>query len=331
MNNIDRNNGLDVLKFFLCFLIICIHVPFPGKLGTFVVIFSRIAVPIFFMISGYFYENTSSVERLKRQIYKIVKLCLSSSFVYCILYLLNNDFDAVIELFRNIKVFDILLFNVNPFKDIFWYLNAILYVIIIEYLLLKIHKIELIKKYDCIFCCLLIGNLVFGVYSKNIFARTFEIFITRNFLFCGIPFFIIGKLIRRMTIKFYSIQKCIILCLLLYIVSFVECLFSKGNGDIYLSTIFLSITIFVIFLQFSFKNNKILDLFEYVGNKLSTTIYIIHPLLITFLNMIIPFENKYIRLVVPFIIFIGSILFSYVIINFKRVFYVINKIKGVIV
>lgn len=49
-----RNNSIDNLKAICTFLIICIHVPFPGEIGAYFITLTRIAVPIFFMITGFF-------------------------------------------------------------------------------------------------------------------------------------------------------------------------------------------------------------------------------------------------------------------------------------
>ena len=55
----NRNNNLDILKTICAFLVICIHIPFPGSVGAIITPLARIAVPIFFMITGYFYNRTS--------------------------------------------------------------------------------------------------------------------------------------------------------------------------------------------------------------------------------------------------------------------------------
>lgn len=54
----NRKVGLDFLKFICSFMIICIHIPFPEPLGTIFTPITRIAVPIFFMITDYFYSLT---------------------------------------------------------------------------------------------------------------------------------------------------------------------------------------------------------------------------------------------------------------------------------
>ena len=54
MKTILRADNFDILKSICAFLVICIHVPFPGAFGECVTTAARIAVPVFFMITGYF-------------------------------------------------------------------------------------------------------------------------------------------------------------------------------------------------------------------------------------------------------------------------------------
>ncbi len=53
----NRVEGLDSLKAICAFMVVCIHAPFPGKAGEYIVMLSAIAVPIFFMITGYFWHG----------------------------------------------------------------------------------------------------------------------------------------------------------------------------------------------------------------------------------------------------------------------------------
>ena len=63
-----RNNSIDNLKAICTFLIVCIHVPFPGEIGAYFITLTRIAVPIFFMITGFFYlDIIFIVVQLSRQ------------------------------------------------------------------------------------------------------------------------------------------------------------------------------------------------------------------------------------------------------------------------
>ena len=74
INNLqNRQNNIDILKAICAFYIVCIHVPFPGIVGEYLTQLTRIAVPIFFMITGYFYADIVNKRGVIRQIKKIIK------------------------------------------------------------------------------------------------------------------------------------------------------------------------------------------------------------------------------------------------------------------
>ena len=45
-DNLERRaDNIDILKAILAFLIVCIHVPFPGEVGSYFTTLTRVAVP----------------------------------------------------------------------------------------------------------------------------------------------------------------------------------------------------------------------------------------------------------------------------------------------
>lgn len=55
-----RNTSIDFLRFICAFLVVCIHAPFPGVIGGCIKAVARIAVPIFFMSTGFFLVESGS-------------------------------------------------------------------------------------------------------------------------------------------------------------------------------------------------------------------------------------------------------------------------------
>lgn len=53
-----RNKGIDILRLICAFLVVCIHAHFPGIVGEYVKAIARVAVPIFFICTGYFLPAT---------------------------------------------------------------------------------------------------------------------------------------------------------------------------------------------------------------------------------------------------------------------------------
>lgn len=54
-----RNTSLDILKGVAALFVIWIHEQFPGVTGHLVNRIGAFAVPVFFMVSGYFGQNAS--------------------------------------------------------------------------------------------------------------------------------------------------------------------------------------------------------------------------------------------------------------------------------
>lgn len=50
--NLERRYQLDALKAICAFFVVCLHAPFPGVVGEYINVLSRMAVPIYFIITG---------------------------------------------------------------------------------------------------------------------------------------------------------------------------------------------------------------------------------------------------------------------------------------
>ena len=86
-----RNNSIDNLKAICTFLIISIHVPFPGEIGAYFITLTRIAVPIFFMITGFFYLDIIFYHKEVKQIKKILKQQLYFNKKKKLLFFFNKN------------------------------------------------------------------------------------------------------------------------------------------------------------------------------------------------------------------------------------------------
>ena len=60
-----RHDGLDFAKFLCSYMVISIHMSYFGK--SYIEPLSRFAVPLFFMITGYFY---SSIKQKTKSLHK---------------------------------------------------------------------------------------------------------------------------------------------------------------------------------------------------------------------------------------------------------------------
>lgn len=129
-----RNEFIDMMRIIGCIMVICIHsnplTKISGILNFAVCqIISRIAVPFFFVASGYFFaqklysKDNNRNEKIKKYILKQINVYLIFSLIYC----LFNIFIFKTIQFDSIK--SILLF-IREYLFIgyyhLWYLNALI-------------------------------------------------------------------------------------------------------------------------------------------------------------------------------------------------------------
>lgn len=319
----NRFSGLDVLKSILAFLVICIHIPFPGEIGVYFVSLTRVAVPMFFMISGFFYDNTVQKAKSAQQIKKIFHLIIVSNsifFLWKVLYVVlsgNSIVEWLKELFTIKNLFEFLFLNVSHINGHLWYLNAILYTLII---------MEIFRKRNIIRCLypmipILLGmDLVFGKYSLLVFGKEFNYILVRNFMFVGIPYFLIGMLLfkhKERLLGLFTTKKLMLLgCCFIVSTLLERCMLENWNlnatRDSYLSTTLLAVAIFLFFLKF-YTNRQLTNIeliMEKIGREKATYIYILHPIMITILNVVARkcnVQEKY-RIIAPIVVYICSVI-----------------------
>ena len=304
------------MKAICAFLIVCIHVPFPGKVGAYFTALTRIAVPIFFMITGYFYSDTVARHKEKRQIKKIFYLVVEANVLFFIWnttldVLRRNSIVTYIQtIFTGKNILKFLALNESPLAGHLWYLGAILYVLVIVSLA---DKLNCRKVLYCLTPVLLIADLVFGKYSLLIFHREFPYILVRNFLCVGIPFFCIGNLIREKRCSENWNKKVLqVLIVVFAITSLAERFVLVNAGlnatrDHYLSTTFLAICFFVYALKSNWRNERV----AVIGRKYSTWLYIIHPIFITGFAVItgkLGIKSIY-RCIAPIMVYCATLIF----------------------
>lgn len=316
-----RADYIDILKAICAFLIVCIHVPFPGTLGAYFTVLTRIAVPLFFMITGFFYLDVVKKGREYSQIKKILKRVIEANLIYllwdCFYAILSEKsifFESVFSV-KNLLKF--LLLNESPFSGHLWYLGAIMYVLII---VLIVDKQKCMKILYYLTPLLLLGDLIFGKYSMVIWGREFPYILVRNFFFVGIPYFCIGQLIRNGMGR--GIEKKVLACLFVAfsVTSILERVVLVDIGmnatrDHYISTTFLAITVFL----FALKCHGRKGVLATIGREHSTWLYILHPVFITCLGSVankIGIYGVY-RHFAPIIVYLVTLTFLVIIDKFK--------------
>jgi len=273
----NRSLSLDLLKVILSILVIFIHSRFfiEYNLGISYLTTEglfRMAVPIFFIINGFYFKYILDNKKIKKWVIRSLILYTVWMLIYAPLWFYGGIKSIVTSV----------LIGYHHL----WYINSMLFSGILLYLTKKINY-----KYLIILSFFL---FLFGVifqYLENFHILNKLIYRHRNFLFLGFPFFTIGYLIHKKSwLNKISKKQTFILiflsAILLVIESYVNYHYAEERIDNLFTLIIICplIFIFVMGLKIDYsKNSKYLAL-------ISTSIYLIHPWVMTFLNFLFKFK-----------------------------------------
>ena len=194
----QRWTCIDILKCLAALAVVEIHKPLKVQSGAELLILCRFAVPVFFMITGFFYSETVAHRRELKQIGKILTITIGANLFYLIWKVLlaledeNNIKDALLARFEERMPEDFILWNFSPLSPHLWYLQALVYVLVIAFI---VEHLGLRKLAYLAIPVLLAGNLIKGNYSLLLLGKDYcHVYYARNFLYCGLPFFWLGCL-----------------------------------------------------------------------------------------------------------------------------------------
>lgn len=334
-------SSLYILKALCAFFVVVIH--FPMKYGYLFYPIIYIAVPCFFMISGYFLysdDRKDMISKLSKTICKTLYITLLAYAFYIIVkILLSLLFGTEIGLTSDSLLKITLAGPTIWATGHLWYLVAYLETLFVILLLVWFRSLKLVW---ILIPLGLITNLLMGKYgfllpipSDLMINDVPKYMLARNFFTIGIPAFSIGLIIRKynqMIIQTINKHNAWIISGLLLLFSIVEftilySLYGRTfSGDIAIFTVPFSISLIIICLHYKeFGNDTI---FEIIGKKYSSDIYIYHMFVASFIIWLIEiilgklFGGNWNFLYSAFIIFFATLIF--VIIWQRSIYYVKN-------
>ena len=276
--NAKKNTTLELLKLFASYMVIFIHVLFYGRLGIVFDTLARFAVPLFFLISG-FYSYQITPEKLKKRTLNILTLLILATVCYTIFniapLLLKGNIDKVVLHFSKYIDFTTLsiLFILNvPVSSVhLWYLFAMLYVYVVFYFVMMLRFSE--KVISIISCSLLFLHILLGE-CFSAFGIDLPAPIVRNFALMGIPFFGLGLLVKKYEAKLHNIPNYILF--ISVIVGIAASLLSRylfGKNELYIGSLFILFAMVCAFIKYPFAQYP---RFFTALEGCSTYIYIFH-------------------------------------------------------
>lgn len=280
-----RNHSLDTLKFICAVLVVMLHVKTPWQ--HYYLPVTRCAVPVFFIISGYFLMGEGMISRMWKGSRRILVILVYSSILFAFVSYARHGFNFGSIIPSVSKIVKFLLLNDNPWAFHLWYLSAYLYVLL---LCIVIDKYKLWTIAFSAVPFLLVTDLVFGKYSLLILNREYPYVLVRNFLFVGLPYFLIGAYIKKLGKQ--TCKKVEMLLGGVFLFSFTSIVENRlliviglnPERDHYLSTTFLAVSLFLLFLNRMQEKPTTISI---MGARDSLYIYIFHPIWIYFFYMVV--------------------------------------------
>lgn len=283
--------GIDIFRIIAAFLVVAIHVsPLSDISATadflFTRIICRVAVPFFFMTTGFFLFSGGEIkaEKVKRSLKKTSIIYLISILLYLPINIYAGFFkadDLPLHIFHSL-VFDGTMNHL-------WYLPAAILGIALTSLLIKklgIKKALIIAS--VLYIIGLFGDSYYGLIKdipiiSDIYEAIFKVTVnTRNGPFFAPLFLTLGALASASKEKTKNAYLALGTAASLVLMCMEGLLLNKyklQNGD-RMYIMLIPLMIFLFSLISSFKGSKLKGI-----KNVSLIIYIIHPLLITCLSI----------------------------------------------
>ena len=304
-----KNHCLNVWKGIAAFAVVLIHCTLPGVPGEIIKGIARFAVPLFFLISGYFaYGREDAV--LKRRESHIFRLYVGAVAVYylwaAIRYFLSQRTFAQMgaELFPDggRTVSDLLLFNRTAMAPHLWFMGALVYCYLF-YRLLARKRLE--ERVYLLIPVLLAANLLLGE-GRGLTGIAVPVRWIRSFWLTGFPFFLWGSWFacreKQGGLRLHRGAGMALVAAGM-ILSSVECLWS-GYDELYVGSILTAEGLFRLALAFPDLGKG--SLLARIGERDSANIYLWHMLLRNFAALAFLmagfYETMACQLLMPFLV-----------------------------
>ena len=269
------NYCFDFIKGIACISVVFLHCAFPGTLGLAVKAVSRFCVPLFFMVSGYYYlsDKTFNVSERKRKVLHICKITIWSTLFYFAFGIVQTIlYPSPLESFSWIDVLVFLGCN-KPFfiTGEMWFMYALLYV----YLALVFVNQEWYRRNSgkiALVCLSLYVFLAQGLYGAGFSLQNIAY---KNWLIEGMGFFSLGLVLHQHQKKLKISNKVLLVVVILAtILSLFERYYLGRNFGVNISSIPQVVALMIYAVNNPSRHE---GLIQRLGRDCSLMIYILHP------------------------------------------------------
>lgn len=295
----SRNHGLDFLKGLACISVVFIHCQFPGNMGMVIGALTKFAVPIFFMISGYYAikQETFECKKKVRKIFKMILWAEAIFFFYEALKAFVIDGEIVPylkDVFNIDNLIQGILLNRPIASSHLWFLYALIYCYFTLWIIRKFKGEKLIPFLIVLghigFFMLGEGVTILGQSYHFIFDLDFytlDIVLYNSYIFRALPYFLMGYLFSKKGTSFVISDRVFYVVLVLGSVLAIAERYLVGWFQFYVGTLAIVVVLFNRAVNEHFKlniNNRLVSWIIHIGYKDSDFIYVIHILIASMLS-----------------------------------------------
>ena len=291
LNKPERNAYIDVLRAFAAYLVVVIHFSqwtaghhFTDLFSQVVMAEVRVAVPLFLMTTGFYYDKLVASGRFRWHLIKLLVMALLSTLLYltysiAIEWHLGTLGELVAQEFRPVDWLSWIVCNKVPSVPHLWYFYAVLYALCL---------MRLSDHYGNNRIPYIVAAVLYILLSVSNFLPFIPEYFTRNFLFLAFPYMMLGRLVAKHQARQTSrldnrrstlVSICIGSSILVALEALVHSYFISPDNPIrdnYFFTLPTATALFLLVLSIHSKPGRTIAGVAHIGFKYSAYIYIFH-------------------------------------------------------
>lgn len=331
-----RYDSFDSIKGLACIGVVFIHVLFPEPWKDTVKCMSRFAVPVFFLISGFFFTKdgrSCSAGKTGEKIRHIMLLILNAAVFFALFQLVFKPLENpkwnpsayLAERATAGRLVKLFITNDPLAFSHLWFLLALLYIYL--FALLFFGNGKRLGWAGWMGFIMLLGYTLLQEFTNVLHALHLRagipipesdqtIWFSSLFFFRGLSFFLIGIALRRheQQIRSRKLPKPLFLFLFLFFLGVTAWEWTKTNNhtQYYVSSIFAACTLLILAIQWPGWHPRFL---HWLGRELSIYVYIFHIPVQKCLNLFFRKQHlsnsPLILWTMPFLVLVVTIVFSF--------------------
>ena len=286
------NHCMYTLKGIACIGVVIMHCGFPTAIGDMIRYFFKFAVPVFFMISGYFSWNADSSKvspKITKHMISCIRLLIEIELFYGIVSLITTCFfqgNTLQQWFQQSFPQDIwhfvrILWHGSFFNGTMWFMYAMIWGYVFLYVINHFQLYRIAYIYSIL--ALILHVIIRTAWRKYGWAG-YDASLFRNALAYGLPFMLWGYGFHELeSIEKLHMKNPILIAgfFIGIILTILEYLITKQSLDIYLGTLLASVSMFILNPDFYGLHS-----FEWIGQKLSMMVYALHMFCISMIEQL---------------------------------------------